>query len=426
MKNKMKACIFFLAAFLCFFGISLPVKAENLDEILQYDITADVNDDATVNLRYHVVWKVLDSDSEGPLEWVKIGLPNSHVTDVKSLSDTISDIEIDEDGGTYANVTFTDSYEADEVVTFDFSIKQDYLYQMNQKEEGTTTYTFTPGWFDSIVVDNMTIRWKADKAGSWSPECTVKDGYNTWTTSLAEGENYTITMTYPTDAFAFNAEVSDGYEETTYDDYSYEDEDNDFGYDDVYYDDGGDGAGVFIVVFVWVILVIVFAMSSSIINYNRGSGFGQKTETKITRTKIVYHTNCPNCGAPREEGKEVCQYCKTNLVKSEEIIKEETLTKEERDDLNKNYRKDGEYAYSAIPNTFIRVHTVHIPVPPSNPGSRSGRSGRGGGGCAHGSCACASSCACACACACAGGGRAGCSNKDFYKGVRLPKKKKDH
>ena len=26
-----------------------------------------------------------------------------------------------------------------------------------------------------------------------------------------------------------------------------------------------------------------------------------------------------------------------------------------------------------------------------------------------------SSCACACACACAGGGRAGCSMKDFYK-----------
>ena len=37
-----------------------------------------------------------------------------------------------------------------------------------------------------------------------------------------------------------------------------------------------------------------------------------------------------------------------------------------------------------------------------------GRRG-GGGGCA---CACAG---CACACACAGGGRAGCSNKDFYQ-----------
>ena len=37
------------------------------------------------------------------------------------------------------------------------------------------------------------------------------------------------------------------------------------------------------------------------------------------------------------------------------------------------------------------------------------------GGCVRSSCACAS-CACACACACAGGGRAGCSKKDFYTG----------
>ena len=41
--------------------------------------------------------------------------------------------------------------------------------------------------------------------------------------------------------------------------------------------------------------------------------------------------------------------------------------------------------------------------------------GGGGGGCA---CACAG---CACACACAGGGRAGCSQKDFHHSVHLPK-----
>ena len=42
-----------------------------------------------------------------------------------------------------------------------------------------------------------------------------------------------------------------------------------------------------------------------------------------------------------------------------------------------------------------------------SPYIHSGSSGHSGGG--H-------SCACACACACAGGGRAGCSKKDFYKG----------
>ena len=39
--------------------------------------------------------------------------------------------------------------------------------------------------------------------------------------------------------------------------------------------------------------------------------------------------------------------------------------------------------------------------PASTSGGHSGFSGGGG-------------CACACACACAGGGRAGCSKKDFY------------
>lgn len=43
--------------------------------------------------------------------------------------------------------------------------------------------------------------------------------------------------------------------------------------------------------------------------------------------------------------------------------------------------------------------------------------GRGGGGCAC-ACACAG---CACACACAGGGRAGCSQKDFYNSIHVPK-----
>ena len=48
------------------------------------------------------------------------------------------------------------------------------------------------------------------------------------------------------------------------------------------------------------------------------------------------------------------------------------------------------------------------------PVNTSGYRGVGGG----------SSCACACACACAGGGRAGCSMKDFYKHPKLEQIKK--
>ena len=48
-----------------------------------------------------------------------------------------------------------------------------------------------------------------------------------------------------------------------------------------------------------------------------------------------------------------------------------------------------------------------------------GRSHSNHASCAS-SCACACASSCACACACAGGGRAGCSVKDFYT-VKLPR-----
>ena len=83
------------------------------------------------------------------------------------------------------------------------------------------------------------------------------------------------------------------------------------------------------------------------------------------------------------------------------------------------------------------VHTIHVArtAPPPKGYTRTdppknyhtgGGSSRGGGvgrhnsGCAS-SCACACASSCACACACAGGGRAGCTAKDFYT-YKLPHK----
>ncbi|MBO4824615.1 MAG: hypothetical protein J5487_04380, partial [Lachnospiraceae bacterium] len=64
-----------------------------LDEILDYEITIDVNEDATLNMHYHIDWKVLDSKSEGPLEWVQIGIPNSHYISCTSDSDSVRSIK---------------------------------------------------------------------------------------------------------------------------------------------------------------------------------------------------------------------------------------------------------------------------------------------------------------------------------------------
>ncbi|MCR5238138.1 MAG: hypothetical protein K6E34_13155, partial [Lachnospiraceae bacterium] len=77
---------------------------------------------------------------------------------------------------------------------------------------------------------------------------------------------------------------------------------------------------------------------------------------------------------------------------------------------------NGTYRYSSSPNTYMRVHVIPVPVSrPSRSYSSSSSSSRSSSSRSshHSSCA-HSSCACACACACAGGGRAGCSTKDFY------------
>ena len=359
------------------------VYAAPLDEILDYEITADMNEDATVKLTYHIEWKVLNDTFEGDLSWVKIGIPNYNCEEITGLSDTIKDIYYDFDNGYYVHIDLDRHYKKDEVVIMDFSFIQDNLYKMDEPEESYTTYDFTPGWFDKIPVDKMIIRWEAEKADRWDPACEMTDGYLVWEyEGLEEGERHSVNIIYPNDAFAFdeNKEYESGY-------HSLDIVDN--------------LTGIPLIIF-GIIASLVFNFGAKKIreenNYNRSASFGSGG-SKITRTKIVYYDTCPGCGAPREEGKENCQYCGVNMIKFKEVVEEKDLKPSEKE--SGIYDKEGEYRYSESPNTYMRVHVVPIPAPSRGRGSKSFSS------CVHSSCACA--------CACAGGGRAGCSTKDFYK-----------
>ena len=73
----------------------------DLDEILNYEVTVDVNEDATLRIRYHIDWKVLDSTSEGPLSWVKVGIPNDHYSALNALSSTIQNISYTGSDGSF-------------------------------------------------------------------------------------------------------------------------------------------------------------------------------------------------------------------------------------------------------------------------------------------------------------------------------------
>lgn len=384
------------------FTTAVPVQASApTDEITDYTINAHVRDDGTVELEYHIEWLVLDSDKLGPLSWVEIGLPNSHT---ESYSHSGSDIRYMSLSGSYMRLDLIRAFYEGETAVLDFTVIQDYMYEMNRLADGYTLYEFTPGWFDEIAVDNLTLSWDNSdgQATEWTPAGKIKGSHITWTTSLAAGETYTVTVTYPNDAFDFDTskmiEVGDEY----------------YGSYDYYggYDDSDDGAiGVMFVLIVGACILV--GIKKSVSEYSDSADMEPEYETKITRTKIEYWPECQGCGAVREEGQDNCKFCGRSFIKSEEVIKEENIPKEDKEVMR--HTTAGTYRYTSLPNTYVRVNVVRTPIPHvhRSHSSSSRHSGRGGG-CAHSSCACASHCACACACACAGGGRAGCSAKDFY------------
>lgn len=286
----------FTAVMLLLIALIFPIKSfavENpLDEIQEYTIQVDMRNDGTMDIKYHLDWKVLDDTSDGPLSWVKIGIPNKNVDEIEAHTDNIKKIEYNkQDGRTYVYIYFDRDYHKNEVISFDFSIHQSNMYVID-KEEHMLRYSFTPGWFDEIEVKNITVKWNKSNVLKSTALGEDMNGYLVWTGSLSFGEKLNTSVYYNLDAF-----------EATEEGQVQEDE--------------GDGSGwiIFIVILIVILVIAVIIAIVSDDDYDSHSGFGGGSRT---------------------------------------------------------------YIYSG------------------------GRS----------SCACVSSCACACACA--GGGRAGCSKKDFY------------
>ena len=376
------------------------------DEIINYIITADVNQDGTLNLDYYIEWKVLETAGIGPLEWVNVGIPNDRFITIEPVSDNIESIYYSGSYGSNVEVNFKKEYGKNEICTFEFKVVMDYMYQIGAVDAEKTSYAFRPGWFDEIAVDNLEIHWNKDKVVSATEGFVETDTEVVWQYSLAPGEQVFINVSYPNDALDFDPS-KDASDVNTHGDYN---PGNDY-----YNEDDSFDALLGAIVFFggWYIFFMAIARK-----FKQNSGFGTKTTTKITRTKVEYYPVCQGCGSPRPDGASECKYCGRSFIKSEEILKEDEIKEEDKEALK--YKTNGEFHYSSSPNTFVRVNVVHVPVTVSTPKSSSGHRGSSGG-CAHSSCACAcASCACACACACAGGGRAGCTSKDFYNtGLKL-------
>lgn len=300
MKNLLKLSFFaiILGCIICTMLLPANAASTPLDEIQDYTITVNMRPDGTMDIKYHIEWKVLDDTSEGPLEWVKIGNPNKHVDEITALSDNIKNIKYISNGGSYIRIDFNRAYRKNEIVTFDYTIHQSYMYII-EKDSHICRYSFTPGWFEEIAVKNITIKW-SDSNVIESTAHKHEDGYLIWTSSLDMGERLNASVKYNLDTFTINE--NEQYTE----------------------DSGESDSGAIVIIVIIAIIIVVVIIICIVANfgdddYDSHSGFGSGGHS----TYFVSHSSC---------------------VRS--------------------------------------------------------------------SCACVS---CACACACAGGGRAGCSKKDFYK-----------
>ncbi len=338
------------AALFCAAAPPALADAGDLDRIDAYTVTVDPRPDGSADITYDIDWQVIGGSADDALSWVRIGLANDEVDEFENLTpDTVSGVRhVSDSSGSFAHVTFVRRYYAPDhaaatgqqsQVHFAFQVHQSGLYTL--ASSGEATYLFTPGWFDDLCVEQLTIRWKASD-GMTADTDTLEDGYYIWTFGpMAHGEKATVQVRVPAgDAAAYDPGTAM-----------------------VPTDDGDD------MVFLALGAVFLILLFSLALYWERTArarwrgGFG--------RGDALFYTNG------------------TRTIR---------------------------LAPGAVPPAGFR------PAPPPSDftaggGSfRGGGAGRrgGGGGCA---CACASSCACACACA--GGGRAGCSVKNFYR-VELP------
>ena len=202
-----------IISFIIFLGIILLSNicmAADLDVINDYSITVDPRKDGTLDITYHIEWEVLDSTSEGPLTWVKIGIPNSKADSIRALSNNIKSIRYYNDNGDYIRIDFTKEYHAGDIAEFDFTLHQSYMYTLNGNR---CTYNFTPGWFGSLKVKNISVYWNAENVLSSSSEEKNSDNYLVWNDSLRKGGKLKTEVIYDIDTF--NVDSNKQYKEVT-------------------------------------------------------------------------------------------------------------------------------------------------------------------------------------------------------------------
>ena len=331
MKKVIKLICFFFFIIFSFSLTSCQETINPLDYILNYDIVVNPLQDGSLDMTYHIKWKVLDDTSEGPLEWVKIGVANKYVDRITSLSDTIDSVYYYSDDGAYIRVDFKKKYYKNEIVDFSFSLRQSRFFTL---EDDHVNYQFITGWFDKIQVEKATLSWKADGIIYHNAK-EVKDGYLYYEYFLDYGKSIELVASYERSYFS-ELDETKGYSHQyrTKEDYA-----------------GMTFFIIFLVIFGAVFIISIIKKDFSSEQYQSYRGF--------VNPRRIYNNH--------------------------------------------------HYLYV---HHYVSYDTKGNRIVNSTSSSSSFHSGSG--------------CACACACACAGGGRAGCTRKDFYDKTINIKQLKDY
>ena len=311
----------------------------NLDKILSYEVTVKPRSDATLDITYRISWQVLDSTSQGPLSWVKIGVANMYVDEIKPLDECIKSARYDDSNGSFVRIDFAKKYYAGDIVNFGFSVHQSRIFSLS-KDKNEVEFAFTPSWFTDIRVAGMVLRWDIGDVNAddiiYCNGDRMSDGYAEWVaTNMSENQKLHTRIKYRRSVFP------DLNENATYSDKTTADV-SVLGLIIV--------IGVVVIIIGIIVAIAIFSHRSSD-EYYRYRGFSGAHYFWWIRFRRGVNSNGKTLNPPIVKG-------------------------------------------------------------------GSGGSGRGGFGSGGG-------CACACACACAGGGRAGCSRKDFTNCVEYAPLKED-
>lgn len=334
----------------------------DLDYIPDYFVTVDLREDGSADIVYDITWQVIGGDQTDYLSWVKIGLPNAYAEDLTPLTDTISDLQYTGDGGSYAKVVFARRYYSPEVAAQNGGESRvRFAFSVHQ------SHLFSLN-SDGTATFEFTPGWFDDLVVEHM-QVRWRSGDGFVADNTSEEDGYLIWEFGPM-GHGQSANIHVTVPVTTAETF-----DPDAQLTAADYDDGGMTADEMIGILTVVIGLLIFAAALIIIvgsmtpDWGGGFGSGLDPDDWFWYTNGVHTIHLART-APPPKG-----YTRT--------------------DPPKNYHTGGG-------------------------SSRGGGVGRHNSGCAS-SCACACASSCACACACAGGGRAGCTAKDFYT-YKLPHK----